>query len=184
MSKYRKQFLNMLKPIWAERLPEWQPGLCSPSFYTKPEATFTWTRFTAESLIRFHAFIEFSSKSPGMFTCDCFITDASNRVAPKDKLSVVSVDDIPKLRPGVYRIGKFISGLDVWWHLCDEAAESNRFWGQQGLHGLAVLRRKEHDWYAASYDVSPKQIMQEAAEDFTNRFLSHVSPKLFAARAS
>src|SRR6266404_3618129 len=64
--------------------------------------------------------------------------------------------------------------LMFWWHLCDEAAESNRFWGQKGLHGLAVLRRQKHDWYATSYDVSPKQIMQEAAEDFTNSFLTNV----------
>jgi hypothetical protein len=177
VSKYRKQFLGILKPMWAARLPEWQPGLFSPAFYTKPEATFSWTRFAPDSPTRFHAFLDFSTKWAGTFTCDVLITDPSNQVKPKDKLSA---DDIPKLRPGIYRIGEFISGKDIWWRLCDEAAESNRFWEEKGIPALAVLRRRKHDWYANSYDVPTKQIMQEAAEDFTNRFLTHVIPKLIS----
>ena len=164
--------------MWAARLPEWQPGLFSPSFYTKPEATFSWIRFAPESSTRFHAFIEFSSKKAGTFTGDIFITDPSNQVGPINPHRFS--DDIPKLRPGIYRIGSFISGKDVWWRLCDEAAESKRFWEEKGHPEFAVLQRRQHDWYANSYEVPPKQIMQEAAADFTNKFIAHVTPKLIS----
>ena len=178
MSKYRKQFLNILKPIWKERLPDWQPGLFSPSFYTKPEATFSWTRFAPDSPTRLHACIEFSSKEAGTFTCDIFIMDAANQA--DQKLSHRWADDIPSRKLGVYRIGQFIFGKDVWWHLKDEVAESNKYWESVGASGLACLERQKYGWYAASYDVPLKQIMQEAAEDFTNQFTTRVIPKLFS----
>ena len=176
MSKYRKQFLAILKPLWAKRLPDWQPGLCSPSFYTMPEATFSWTRFAPDSSTRFHAYIEFSSKWAGAFTSDIFIADASNQL---EKGIHGRLKNIPDRKPGSYRIGKFIDGKDIWWNLKDEAAESNKYWESVGASGLACLERRKHDWYAASYEVPPKQIMQEAAEDFTSQFLAHVIPKLF-----
>ena len=178
MSKYRKQFLGILKPMWAARLPEWQPGLFSPAFYTKPDATFSWTRYAPDSPTRFHAFIDFSTKWAGTFTCDIFITAPSNHLEPQNITRFSK--DIPSRKPGAYRIGFFISGKDVWWRLCDEAAESNRFWEEKVIPALAVLRREKDDWYANAYDVPPKQIMQEAAEDFTNKFLTHVIPKLIS----
>jgi hypothetical protein len=175
MSKYRNPFLGILKPMWAVRLPEWQPRLFSPAFYTKPEATFTWTRPVADSSTRFHAFIEFRDKWAGTFTGDIFITDSSNKEEPIQGFRFA--EDIPDRKPGAYRIGSFISGQDVWWRLRDEAGESNRFWAEKGLPGLAGLRRRKHDWYAGSYDVPTKQIMQEAAEDFINKFARHVVSK-------
>ena len=178
MSKYRKQFLSILEPIWAERLPEWQPGLFSPSFWTKADATFSWTRFAPDTTTRFHVFVEFSDKDPGTFTGDIFITDASNQLEPQGIHRLP--DDIPARRFGAYRIGWFISGQDIWWHLRDRVAESNRFWEKHGLKTLTSLKRKKRDWYPTSYDVPQKQIMQEAAEDFTNRFLTHVPSKLFS----
>jgi hypothetical protein len=178
MSKYRKQFLSILKPIWADRLPEWQPDLFSPSFWTKADATFSWTRFAPDSPARFHAFVEFSQKEAGTFTGDIFITDASNQLEPKGIYRLP--DDIPVRRPGAYRIGWFISGQDAWWHIRDEVAESNRFWEKHGLKARSGFKRRKHDWYANCYDVPPKRIIQEAAEDFTNRFLTHVPPKLFS----
>jgi hypothetical protein len=178
MSKYRNPFLAILKPIWAARLPEWQPGLFSPAFYTKPEAAFTWTGLGLDTPTRFHTFIESSAKWTGTFTGDIFITDSSNQKEPIQSFRFA--EDIPDRKPGAYRMGSFISGQDVWWRLRDEAAESNRFWEEKGLPGLAVLHRRKHDWYATSYDVPAKQIMQEAAEDFTNRFAAHVVPKLIS----
>ena len=176
MSKYRKPFIGILTLMWAAKLPEWQPGLSSPAFYTNPEATFSWTRFAPDNLSRFHAFIKFSDKWAGALTCDIFITDSSNQNEPIKILRFS--EDIPSRKPGAYRIGFFICGQDVCWRLRDEAAESNLFWKEKGLPGLAVLRRRKQDWYAKSYDVPPRQIMEEAAADLTNKFLTHVIPKL------
>jgi hypothetical protein len=182
MANYRKQFLGILKPIWAERLPEWQPGLFSPSFWTKTDATFSWTRFSSNSTTRFHAFVEFSSKVAGMFTCDIFITDATNKLGVKDIHRWP--DDIPTRRIGAYRIGGFMTKNDVWWHLRDEVGESSRYWEKHGRKVPSCLKRKKHDWYAASYDAPQMQIMLEAAEDFTNNFITYVPPKLFDAQAA
>jgi hypothetical protein len=182
MSKYRKQFLGIFKPMWAGRLPEWQPGLFSPSFWTKPDATFSWMNYAPGSATRFHAFLEFSDKVAGMFTCDIFITGATNKLESKGIHRMP--EDIPTQKPGAYRIGGFISKQDVWWHLRDEVGESNRYWEKHGRKPLSCLRRKKHDWYAASYDVPQEQIVQQAAEDFTNTFLTYVSPKLFVAQAA
>jgi len=182
MSKYRMPFLGILKPMWAERLPEWETGLFSPSFWTKTDAVFSWTGFAPGSTTRFHAFVEFSDKVAGMFTCDIFITDATNKLDSKGIHRIPG--DMISQKPGAYRIGWFISEKDVWWHLRDEVGESKRLWEKHGLKPLSGLRRKRHDWYALSYDVPQKQIMQQAAEDFTNKFLTYVPPKLFAVPAA
>jgi hypothetical protein len=84
MAQYRKQFLGILKPMWAARLPEGQPGLFSPAFYTKPDATFSWTGFAPDSPTRFHAFLDFSAKRSGTFTGDVLITDPSNHLEPQN----------------------------------------------------------------------------------------------------
>jgi hypothetical protein len=178
MSKYRKQFLAVLKPIWARRLPDWKPGLFSPSFYSSADATFSWTGHTDDSALRFHLFVEFSSKQAGEFTGDIFITDQTNQLPTTDFHRLP--DEISSGKIGIYRIGMFFMGTDSWWHLRDEVAESKLFWESRGLRAVGRLKRKKKDWYVASYDVPQKQIMQEAAEDFTEKFVTTVVPKLLS----
>ena len=77
-------------------------------------------------------------------------------MGPKNAVHRMPVD-LPSQKTGCYRIGHFIYGQDRWWHLKDEVAESKQFWESRGLKALKGLKRKKHDWYAASYDASPGQ---------------------------
>jgi hypothetical protein len=103
MSKHRKPLLGILKPMWAAGLPGWQPGLCSPVFYTKPEATFTRTRFAPDSPCRLPAYIEVSDEWAGAFTCDIFISDSGSQLESQNTLRFSHA--ITSRKPGAYRIG-------------------------------------------------------------------------------
>lgn len=177
MSKFRKPFLAILKPLWRQRLPDWQPEQYSPSFWTSPDATFSYVRHAPADPTRFHILVEFTSKSPGRFTGDFFITGPTNHLEPKGIHRLPG--DIASLRLGAYRIGWFMSGADVWWHLKDEAAEWRQFRESIGLPGSACpFKRRSHDWYASSYEKEQAEIMREAAEHFIDSFHRYVVPKI------
>jgi hypothetical protein len=89
-------------------------------------------------------------------------------------------EHVPDLLEGAYRIGWFIAGRDLWWHLIDEEAESRRLY--ESIPNLPKplpgLKRRKGDWYASSYDVPQANIICEAVNHFCDSFEQHVIPKL------
>jgi hypothetical protein len=178
MSKYRKPFLALLKPIWLARLPEWQHGIWSSPHRAPRDATFTNPSRLATRGIVFHAVINFTPKWPGAFTADILV--ASSLDPLPEPFPFRWDDHIPELPIGSYRIGAFVTGGDIWWRLVDDAAESYRFYASlPGVDASAAsLPRTAEDWYAPSYDVPLPEIMQQAAANFTDTYERYVASRL------
>ena len=177
--RYRRDFLRQLKSSWAVRFPEWKQGAPRPIFYASPDATFSYSSAFASRGLFFHALIEFSPKIPGSFTCDIIINDGETEVAPGAHRWA---QHIPTLSTGNYRIGRFISDQDTWWHLHDEVEEARKFYEliakSSGTEPFNPFSRREGDWYASNYEAPFAEIVAEAETDFSDTFAKHVLPKL------
>ena len=177
MSKYRKPFVSELKRLWAQRFPQWRPGVSTPVFWAKKDATYTDDSALASQGVVFHAVIDFTPKWPGAFTCDVVV--APSLASLGDHPPTRWPDDIASLPVGSYRIGWFVAGRDIWWRLVDDAAESRKFYEQipgVDVAALGIERQPDH-WYATSYgDLS--QVIGEATRHFSDTFERHVISKL------
>ena len=149
MSKYRKQLLDILEPLWRERMPDWWPGLHLPAFYANREATFSWVGSRSGDGISYSLTSIIPLSAPREFTGEIFMSDVQRQLEPKEFVYRWP-KDLSSRKPGCYRMGFFISGKDKWWHLKGEVEESKRFWESRGLQALSRTRRKRHDGYAAS----------------------------------
>lgn len=179
MSKYRKAFLKRFSEIWLTRFPTWKPGANLPVFWAKRDAIFSDSLSFQSYRLFFHLIIEFTSKSPGQFTGDIIITSSAEGYPHDCNPPHRFGNHISKLEEGAYRIGAFIRGEDIWWHLVDEEAESKRFLASiPNAPKTGYLKRREGDWYASDYDVSLDFVICEAVEHFCASFENHVLPKL------
>jgi hypothetical protein len=180
MSKYRKPFLKRFDEVWTKRFPTWQRGVSLPVFWARADSTYSDVESAARCGLHFYLIVEFTPKWPGRFTGDIIITSSPQGYPQNCNPPHRWRDDIPDLLEGAYRIGHFVSGKDLWWHLIDEEAESKRFW--ESIPNLpepiSHLKRRSDDWYASSYTVPFTDIASEAIENFCDIFEQHVIPKL------
>lgn len=178
MSKYRKPFLAILKPLWAARLPAWRHGVWSSPHIAPKDSTFTNTSALASRGLVFHVVVNFTPKWPGAFTADIVVATSLDPLI--ERVNQRWPDDLQTLACGRYRIGWFVANRDIWWRLVDDAAESLRFYsGLPGIDAAALaLPRNPDHWYASSYDISMETIMQQAAIHLTETFERHVPASL------
>ena len=179
MSKYRKPLIAELTRQWSQRFPLWRPGICAPVRWAQPRLTFTNDAAAAETGLGLHAVIDLTPKSPGTFTCDVVVTPQLDPFVgnPPHRWP----DDIAALPIGTYRIGWFVSGVDIWWRLIDESAAFRRLYEHVSgadVAALSVTQRQPNDWYASSYDVPLSDVIREAVAHFSDTFEQHVVPKL------
>src|SRR4051812_39052073 len=133
---YRRPFLELLCRHWAERLPDWQPGVTEPVWWADADSTFhRLVRHNERDLLA-HLSVTFTPKWPGAFTAQVVISAAAESLPyrPSPRWG----EHVPDLLPGSYRIGWFGRGCDYWWHLKDEAAT---------LYGSRMQPASRH-WYA------------------------------------
>jgi hypothetical protein len=176
MSKYSKPFLSLLAQHWATRFPDWKRGGAKPLPHASKGAT--WFNNTVAHDRDFHIIITFSAKSAGAFTADIAVSlrdQSFSEHAPHR-----SRDDIAELPVGGYRIGSFVTGRDIWWHLRDELEDFKTLWetgGDAELVSLLSQRNIDH-WYASNYDAPLEAAMEEAVRHFSDKFEGDVLPKL------
>jgi len=179
--QYRKTFLRQLTSSWAVRFPEWKKGAPRPVFHATQDATFTCSSAFATCGLIFHAVIFFTPKIAGCFTCDVIVNDRESEIDSSGS-RIPSTKDIPSLRVGEYRMGNFITGQDICWHLHDEVEEARKLYEliakSSGTEPFNPLSRREGDWYASNYDVPFAEIVAEAEANFSDAFAKFVLPKL------
>jgi len=170
--------LEELKRQWQRRFPSWSPGISAPVSWAGKDSTFTNDSTHRKSGLIFHAVIYFTPKWQGAFTCDVIVTPTLEPLG--DSPPQRWPDDISRLLVGVYRIGWFVAGRDIWWRLVDNCAESRRLYETMpdiDVNALGIERHPDH-WYAKSYAVELTEIIREASEHFANTFEQSVVPKL------
>lgn len=162
---YRRSFLKQLRPLWAERLSDWKPGLTEPVWWAEADSSFHRSICHTGRDLLAHLSVAFTPKWPAAFTADVFITPAGESLPlqPPPRWD----DDVADLLPGQYRIGWFGRGQDFWWHLIDEAATT---------YGSRMAPASGH-WYAPDY-ANFTDVVDQAAEDFTLCVEREVIPKL------
>jgi len=180
MSKYRKPFLKVLRPLWEKRFPQWKPATVNPCFWARPDCTFSDDTAFETCGRFFHTVIEFTPKWPGAFTADILITSSPEGFSGNSNPPHRWWDHIPDLLEGTYRIGHFYKREDHWWRLVDEAAASKRFWESIPNLPRPMFEQQRHKghWYSSSYDRPLTEIMAEAATHFCDVFEHDVIPKL------
>jgi len=175
MAKFTKPFMQELRLSWQREFPFLQPASANIIPNRSQSITYTYHTGSATNLF-YHFAILFTSKQPGEFTVEIFISDKPTQ----ETMTICWPDDIKDRKLGQYRIGWFVDGKDHWWGLKDNVAESNAFMKSldADFPSNLQMQKRQYLWLPSSLDQPLNSIINEAIADLNQKMKDHVFPKL------